>query len=606
MTRFQKLAIAATTTTFALIGVGGLVRATGSGEGCPNWPGCFPGRFLPPLHYHALIEWSHRTLVGIDTILVGILLVAAIVSYRKTRPILIPSILAFGLIVAEAILGGIVVKGDLHATLVTVHFATAMCLAGVLVVLTTTTFLLRESAPPGPARADSSFARLAVVTAAATFALLLVGAYVRGRGAGLAFPDWPLMNGKLVPQLGGIASVMFVHRVLAAVVGLLTVYVGIRAWATRRDDRAIVVLSTVTVALFVVQIAVGGVLVRTGLAVAPRVAHVLLAALVWGALVALSTVAVWRRISASRQASEDDAATAAEPSPGLRERTVAYFQLTKPRIILLLLITTIPAMVLADGGFPSVLLVTSTLFGGALAAGGANAFNCYLDRDIDEIMRRTRRRPLPSHRVAPENALTFGYALGALSFFWLATTVNVLAAVLALSALAFYVFVYTLWLKRSTAQNIVIGGAAGAVPVLVGWAAVTGTVALPAILLFTIVFVWTPPHFWALSMRYANDYASAGVPMLPVVKGVRATAWNILLYSVVLVAVTIALWPVAGMGILYVIAAVALGAVFLRRAIQLWRDTKPAIAMRLFRYSIVYLALLFAAVAVDRLVPIGL
>jgi heme o synthase len=250
--------------------------------------------------------------------------------------------------------------------------------------------------------------------------------------------------------------------------------------------------------------------------------------------------------------------------------------------------------------------VTSTLFGGALAAGGANAFNCYLDRDIDEIMRRTRRRPLPSHRVAPESALTFGYALGALSFFWLATTVNVLAAVLALSALAFYVFVYTLWLKRSTAQNIVIGGAAGAVPVLVGWAAVTGTVALPAILLFTIVFVWTPPHFWALSMRYANDYASAGVPMLPVVKGVRATAWNILLYSVVLVAVTIALWPVAGMGVLYVIAAVALGAVFLRRAIQLRRDTKPAIAMRLFRYSIVYLALLFAAVAVDRLIPIGL
>ena len=181
-----------------------------------------------------------------------------------------------------------------------------------------------------------------------------------------------------------------------------------------------------------------------------------------------------------------------------------------------------------------------------------------------------------------------------------------LAAALALSALAFYVFVYTLWLKRSTAQNIVIGGAAGAVPVLVGWAAVTGTLALPAILLFAIVFVWTPPHFWALSMRYANDYASAGVPMLPVVKGIRATAWNILVYSVVLVAVTIALWPVAGMGALYVLAAVALGAVFLRRAVQLWRDSKPAVAIRLFRYSIVYLALLFAAVAVDRLIPIGL
>ena len=471
-------------------------------------------------------------------------------------------------------------------------------------ILTTNTFELRRRTVP-PAGSDHGFATLAVVTAAATFTLLLVGAYVRGRGAGMAFPDWPLMNGRLVPQLGGIASVMFLHRVLAAVVGLLVLYVAIRAWATRRDDRPVVVLATVAFGLFVVQIMVGGILVWSKLAAGPRVAHVLLAALAWGSLVALATVSVRHRTLA-RRTEAADATPVAEPEATLRERTVAYFQLTKPRIILLLLITTIPTMVLADGRFPSVLLVTSTLFGGALAAGGANAFNCYLDRDIDEIMRRTRRRPLPTHRVAPENALTFGYALGALSFFWLATTVNVLAAALALSALAFYVFVYTLWLKRSTAQNIVIGGAAGAVPVLVGWAAVTGTLALPAILLFAIVFVWTPPHFWALSMRYANDYASAGVPMLPVVKGIRATAWNILVYSVVLVAVTIALWPVAGMGALYVLAAVALGAVFLRRAVQLWRDTKPAVAIRLFRYSIVYLALLFAAVAVDRLIPIGL
>jgi protoheme IX farnesyltransferase len=290
----------------------------------------------------------------------------------------------------------------------------------------------------------------------------------------------------------------------------------------------------------------------------------------------------------------------------LRERTSAYVQLTKPRIIVLLLITTIPAMVLAKDGFPSVLLILSTLFGGALAAGGANAFNCYLDRDIDHIMRRTRSRPLPSHRVHPENALAFGYALGAISFFWLATTVNVLAAALALSALAFYVFVYTLWLKRSTAQNIVIGGAAGAVPVLVGWAAVTGSLAMPAVLLFAVVFVWTPPHFWALSMRYAKDYAEAGVPMLPVVKGIRGTALQILVYSVVLVAVTLALYPVAGMGALYLVAAVVLGGMFIQRAVKLWRTTTPAVAMGLFKFSILYLGLLFTAVAADRLIPLGL
>jgi protoheme IX farnesyltransferase len=263
-------------------------------------------------------------------------------------------------------------------------------------------------------------------------------------------------------------------------------------------------------------------------------------------------------------------------------------------------------MVLARDGWPGVMLVTSTLFGGALAAGGANAFNCYLDRDIDEIMRRTRSRPLPAHRVSPENAMTFGYSLGAISFFWLATTVNLLAAVLALAALAFYVFVYTLWLKRSTAQNIVIGGAAGAVPVLVGWAAVTRSLALPALLLFVVVFVWTPPHFWALSMRYTTDYAQAGVPMLPVVRGIRDTAWNILVYSVVLVAVTVALYPVAGMGAVYLVAAIVLGVVFLHRAVRLWRTTTPAVALGLFRYSILYLGLLFAAVAVDRLIPLGL
>jgi protoheme IX farnesyltransferase len=370
-------------------------------------------------------------------------------------------------------------------------------------------------------------------------------------------------------------------------------------------SRDLVVLSSLALGLFIAQIMVGAALVWTHLDAAPKVAHVVLSELIWGSLIALATVS--RRFAAQR-AGTSPALRADEegPPPGIKERTVAYFQLTKPRIIVLLLITTIPAMILAKDGWPSVMLMASTLFGGALAAGGANAFNCYLDRDIDQIMQRTRSRPLPAHRVAPENALAFGYALGAISFFWLATTVNVLAAALALSALAFYVFVYTLWLKRTSVQNIVIGGAAGAVPVLVGWAAVTGGLALPAILLFGVVFVWTPPHFWALSMRYAKDYAEAGVPMLPVVKGVRSTAWNILAYSVVLVAVTLALYPVGGMGAVYLVAALVLGALFIQRAVHLWRTTTPAVAMGLFRYSILYLGLLFAAVAVDRLIPVGL
>ena len=286
----------------------------------------------------------------------------------------------------------------------------------------------------------------------------------------------------------------------------------------------------------------------------------------------------------------------------MRETITAYVQLTKPRIIVLLLIVTVPAMILAARGMPSPWLILATLAGGTIAAGSANAINCYLDRDIDEIMKRTRRRPLPAHRITPERALRFGFILGAASFLFLSMAVNVLAASLALSAIGFYVFVYTMWLKRSTTQNIVIGGAAGAVPALVGWAAVTGTVGIPALVLFAIVFVWTPPHFWALAMRYSDDYASAGVPMLPAVRGDVETRRQILVYSLVLFATTLVLVPLAAMGPVYVLTAVGLGGTFVYKAMQLWRRSSPALAMRLFKFSIVYLALLFAAVAVDGLV----
>jgi protoheme IX farnesyltransferase len=223
----------------------------------------------------------------------------------------------------------------------------------------------------------------------------------------------------------------------------------------------------------------------------------------------------------------------------------------------------------------------------------------YLDRDIDEVMRRTRRRPIPGHLVDPEAALRFGFILGVLAFAFLALAVNVLAALLALGGIVFYVFVYTMWLKRSTVQNIVIGGAAGAVPVLVGWAAVRGTLAWPAWVLFAVVFMWTPPHFWALALRVREDYAAAGVPMLPVVRGEDATRRQIAAYSVLLVVTTLLLAPAQGIGAIYIIAAGGLGAAFLARALLLWRRPSERRAWGLFTYSIVYLGALFAAVAID-------
>jgi protoheme IX farnesyltransferase len=292
------------------------------------------------------------------------------------------------------------------------------------------------------------------------------------------------------------------------------------------------------------------------------------------------------------------------PTSDLRGRVAAYFALTKPRIIELLLITTVPPMVVAAHGLPSFWLTLATLIGGSLSAGGANAINCFIDRDIDEVMTRTRRRPLPAHKVRPSNALAFGSALGLLAFAFLWATVNLLAASLTTFALLFYVLVYTLWLKRRTPQNIVVGGAAGAMPVLVGWAAVTGRVGLPALALFAIVFYWTPPHFWALSMRYEKEYAAAGVPMMPVVYGREETAKHILLYSFLLLAMSLIFFSVARMGAIYLISALALNGVFIYWAIRVRRDPAPRTAWSLFRFSIYYLALLFAAMAADELLPI--
>ena len=285
-----------------------------------------------------------------------------------------------------------------------------------------------------------------------------------------------------------------------------------------------------------------------------------------------------------------------------RARIGGFVALTKPRIIELLLVTTVPTMVVAERGIPSLWLVLWTVVGGALAAGGANAVNMYVDRDIDAVMKRTANRPLVTGVVQPTEALVFAVTLEAIAFALLWGTVNLLSAVLAVSATAFYVFVYTLWLKRTSTQNIVIGGAAGAVPVLVGWSAIHDRLDWAPLVLFAVIFVWTPPHFWALAVKYREDYAAAEVPMLPAVASLRHTGIRIVAYTVVLWALTLVFAPVADMGVIYVVAAVALGAVFLLYAIQLLRTESTAAAMRLFTWSITYVTLLFGAMAVDAVV----
>ena len=306
----------------------------------------------------------------------------------------------------------------------------------------------------------------------------------------------------------------------------------------------------------------------------------------------------------------------------MRARIGAYVALTKPRIIELLLITTVPTMIVAERGLPSLWLIAATVWGGTMAAGGANAINMYVDRDIDRVMERTKGRPLVTGAMTPRAALTFAIALEIVAFLFLWATVNLLSAVLAVAACMFYVFVYTLWLKRTSSRNIVIGGTAGAVPTLIGWSSVTGTLDWAPVILFAIIFYWTPPHFWALAIRYRDDYASVDVPMLPVVESLRNTSVRILGYTLLLWALTVLFSPVAGMGHVYLGSAIVLGAVFTWYAVRLLRMQDPqvgvsgggaataevevrATAMRLFTWSITYITLLFGAMALDQLLRSG-
>jgi protoheme IX farnesyltransferase len=670
VTRFQKLVGVTLAATLALVIVGVVVRATDSGMGCPDWPFCY-GQVVPPFgDFSAWAEWTHRLIAAVIGILVLGIAVVALLDHRDRPSLSLPAFGAVALVAFQAWLGEETVRLGNSGPSVTAHLATALAVVGLL------TYLFVRAAYParmGGRGASQRFTLLLVFTAVAAYALLLFGSNVMSVDAALVFPDWPLMGGAIIPPFGQMSSATqqlavtnALHRYVAVVVGLLLAATWLAAWRGHRRHRTLLGLVTTAAVLYPLQAVVGAFQIWTQLAPWTQTLHVALAAFIWVALVAAVLVSYYgarvgglevgpgagSRPSGGRQpegapfgasasvvteasATIPTAAPAATGAPihrqdaisptalaspaarpaGSRSATLrAYLALTKPRIIELLLITTVPAMVLATRDLPGVnwtnwgIIVFWTLVGGTLAAGAANAINQYLDRDIDLLMSRTRRRPLPAHEVEPEQALIFGIALGILAIGLLAIFVNLVAAFLTLLAIGFYVFVYTLLLKRTTTQNIVIGGAAGALPPVIGWAAVTGNVGLPAIMLFALVFYWTPPHFWALSLRIAKDYAAAGVPMLPVVRGAAETTRQIFLYTVLLVAVSLVFFAVARMGLVYLVAALVLGAMFLWRAGRLARegtlDGTTAGAIRLYRFSISYLTLLFAAVAIDALVKI--
>ena len=416
-------------------------------------------------------------------------------------------------------------------------------------------------------------------------------------------------------MINHLADINILHRIFASVVGLVVIWTLVSALLRRKVAPAQAWVAVIAGVLFVVQSVVGGEIVLLNRPAFVAGLHLALATAVWGSLVLLAALAV-RQLRAEPVDEHIDgegdgetgekqgtARSTKKQSGPVRQTISSYVDLMKPHVTTLLLGTTLAAMAIAYRGLPPWYLIIPTLLGGAMAAGSANCINCYIDRDIDQIMGRTQRRSLPAGKVQPTQALIFGSVLGVGAFIILTAFVNLLSATLACSAILFYVFVYTLGLKRTSAQNIVIGGAAGAVPVLVGWAAVTGNLALPAWWLFAIIFYWTPPHFWALSLLIQKDYEKAKIPMLPVVMGEQETRKQIVLYSLLLLAVTLILFAMGAMGYFYLVSAIILGGILLYMAIRLFRDKTKSWARTLFWYSNCYLALIFAVMVIDRVIP---
>ncbi len=595
---FRYLALSAAIMTFLLIVMGGIVRVTESGLGCPDWPLCY-GRLIPPMNMKSIIEYTHRLIASLTSPLILVTAILAVWRYRPVRLIFRPMLVAMSLLVVEIGLGAITVLTETPPVIVAVHLAVALTILAMLLTATIAAFHLAQGTTlPQGLVFSGSFSRLTIASIVALFVVLLSGVFVAGSAATRACVGWPLCNGRLFPT-DTLGWIQMTHRFVVGVAAIIMIWLLVQAWRKRWTSASVFPAAVVTVILFFAQAYVGALKTTEGFPVFLLALHVATASATWAGMVVLV-------VSEGIRGASDGSDEATRNRVPVRQYGRDLLTLTRPIVVVLLVGTAFAAMVIGKRGWPGFALAFWTLLGGALAAGGAQAVNQFVDRDIDRLMARTARRPIPAGRLTPAEGLAWGLSLCILSIYILAGWVNWLAALMTLVGIIYYVLIYTLLLKRTSVQNIVIGGGAGAMAPVVGLVAASGRLDLWAVFLFAVVFLWTPPHFWALALVRLKDYTSANIPMMPVVRGEQFTRTQIMIYAACLLLVTL-LPAFAGVtGAIYLIAVLILGGILMYACWLVWRKGANKFAWRLYRVSSLYLAFLFFALMMDTLVRIKL
>lgn len=580
--------ISAAVLLFLLIIFGGMLTAAGDVQSCPGWPLCGIST-INGFSDSAVLHLLHRGLSALVGLLVSGLLVYSLVHKNIHRSIRIWLSISVALLYSQVIFGAIVRIPETGNWLTSVHYALALVTLGTLLVPTVLTFVDDRKIS-----FRSRYSRSSLFTLIALAGLFVTGASVAAVDSGQLCQTWLLCNGLNFTSIFDVVNL--VHRIFVLATSVLLIHLWYLSWRDHKHQVAVLASATSTAVLFASQALMGITKIQLGNPVYLQILHEATAVAIWGSMV-VHVILVG--LSAGEKSADEIPALQKRKPVSLMKDLLA---LTKPIVVALLLVTTCAGMVIGGEAFPSWQLTFWVLLGGFMAAGGSGAINQYIDRNDDNRMQRTQKRPIPSGRLTPGEGLAFGIGISLASVYLLIAFVNLLAGLLTLAGIIYYVLLYSIFLKKTTVQNIVIGGGAGAIPPLVGWAAVTGSLNVPALMLFAIVFMWTPPHFWALAIVRQKDYARAGVPMLPVIRGEKETRKQIFIYTLELVGLTLLL-PVFGLGsAVYFFAAGILGLWLISAAWKVMKVEGNKVAWKMYRYSSMYLAFLFIALMVDALV----